>query len=84
MTEHRQPTRIIAAVVAAASLAAAGLSPAAASARVWDSEFLPIYTFSSGEQGRVCGSFTGTISYSDGYTVNCASGNVYYSPPATS
>ena len=84
MTKHRKPTRIVAAAVAAASLAAAGLSAAAASASVWDSEFLPIYKLTSAEKGRVCGTFSGTISYFDGYTVNCGSGNVFYSPPATS
>jgi hypothetical protein len=77
----RKPTRIITAGLVAGVLGGACLAPAGASARLWDTEFLPIYTLNSGEKGRVCGSFGGTISYSDGYRVNCSTGDVYYSGP---
>jgi hypothetical protein len=72
----------IAALAAAGSLVVAGVAPAVAGARIWDTDFLPIYTLTKAERGRVCGNFGGTISYSDGYTVNCSSGDVFYSSPS--
>jgi hypothetical protein len=76
--------RRLVATFLAGSLAVAGLAPAAASARVWDSDYLPIYTLSGGEKVRVCHEFTGTMLYPDGYRVNCATGAVYFTPPPTS
>jgi hypothetical protein len=78
----RRASAHIAALVVAGSLGAAAVAPAVAGARLWDSDFLPIYTLSKAERGRVCGNFGGTISYSDGYSVNCSSGDVFYSSPS--
>lgn len=41
----------------------------------------PIYQLDDDQQSAVCGEFQGTIIYSDGYSVDCRSGNVYYEEP---
>jgi hypothetical protein len=41
----------------------------------------PIYQLNDDQQFAVCGEFQGTIVYSDGYSVDCRSGNVYYEEP---
>ena len=76
--------RMLPAALVASALAASAFAPAAASARVWDSEYLPIYTLTKAQKNSVCGSFTGTMLYPDGYRVNCATGDVYYAAPPAS
>jgi hypothetical protein len=79
-----KPARRLTAALVASALAASALVPAAAGARVWDSDYLPIYTLTKDQKKSVCGSFTGTMLYPDGYRVDCATGDVYYAAPPTS
>ena len=76
--------RNLTAALVASAIAACAFAPAAASARVWDSEYLPVYTLTKAQKKSVCGSFTGTMLYPDGYRVDCASGDVYYAEPPAS
>jgi hypothetical protein len=46
-----------------------------------DSDLLPIYTLTKDRQHSVCHEFSGTMTYTDGYRVDCATGNVWYTPP---
>jgi hypothetical protein len=72
-----KPGRMLTAALVASALAASAFAPAA-SARLWDSEYLPIYTLTKAQKKSVCGSFTGTMLYPDGYRVDCATGDVFY------
>jgi hypothetical protein len=80
----RKSSRALTAFVVAGSLAVSALAPAAAGARVWDSDFLPIYTLTKSQKHSVCHDFTGTMTYPDGYRVDCSTGDVYYSAPPSS
>jgi hypothetical protein len=79
-----KPGRMLTAALVAGALATSAFAPAAAGARVWDSDFLPIYTLTKAQKKSVCGSFTGTMVYPDGYRVDCATGDVYYTEPPAS
>ncbi len=64
---------------AVASPGAASLSQGANPAPSYQaSSSDPIYVLSPDELASVCGDFGGTIVYSDGYAVDCSTGEVYF------
>lgn len=75
----RTTNRVLAAVLAAGALGGAGLAVGAGPANA-----ATIYTLTKTEKKAVCGGFGGTIIYSDGYSVDCSSGQVSYTEPVRS
>ncbi len=83
----------VALLVAASGLGASVLVPGAAEARIPAGgtakyqkglDEFPIYQLNDDQHFAVCGEFQGTITYSDGHSVDCGSGNVYYDEPDAS
>ena len=81
----RMHRRTLAVVLAAGALGVSGLTTGVAAATEWESDTLyaseVVYVLTESEQDSVCGDFGGTIIYSDGYAVDCPSGEVTYTPP---